>query len=287
MSVPTRILENGHWVTRYVDPYELRARNRTSEQKVRQHQALPKVPQLAVFTKTLVRDSTVKWIIPAKIRHRARNDVLFITSNSVEIKEAHGDCTLDHVSIKADFDSPIRSVGVIGLPRQLTNPDESSLSHKEEQHWQYQFEDYDDIKVEDGWSEIKKEKAFHKREIRNTSHVGTALVCTLPPQLLVLALQSMRLVFLYATSGNVKYPRIETIQMPIPSASSLSESLGEYLAVDPKSRAIAVAAYGKGFCLYALKTWKVLQKELEQTSMISPIKSVCCIVRLRSESLHL
>ena len=248
MSVPTAVFEDGRWVTRYVDPYQVLARNRQAEViTAKEPSEVPKAPSMGLLTRTLVRTPVVKWIIPARIRHADRNDVLYITADSVEIREAHGDYTLQHVASKEDFDSPIRAAKVCGLPRELTKPDINAIIHKEE-HWMYDVRynhprDADQSMNEDPDDLIKEE---NDESVSGTSEDGVddadALSMeafplqtrTIPPHILLLALESGKLVFVYAVNGDSETPHLVTSQIALPLGNTSLEQLGEHVAVDPK-----------------------------------------------------
>lgn len=219
MSVQTTILENGRWVTRNVDPYHVRAQNTETPRKEQSQPSisLPKTPSLGILTKTLVRSSVINRIIPARIRHRTKNDVLFISANSVSVKEAKGDYTLEEIATKSDFGSTIKSARIIGEQRELTKHDYSYNMLQKEDHWEdiHTNEDYDF--VDEG-------------DLPN----HTALSRELPPHILVLALESNRLVFLCAVSGDSKHPELFWGQKALPAPISPLEGLGELIAVDPK-----------------------------------------------------
>lgn len=212
MSVQTTVLENGRWVTRNVDPYHVRAQN-TEPQRKEQSQpsiSLPKTPSLGIFTKALVRSSVINRIIPARIRHETRNDVLFISANSITIKEAKGDYTLEEITTKSDFDSTIKSARIIGERRKHTKHDDNYRELNKTPDWE------DDL--DGGYAE---HHAVPNRQ-------------DLPPHILVLALDSNRLVFLCAVSGRTELPEFVSSQKVLPAATSPLQSLGELIAVDPK-----------------------------------------------------
>ena len=231
MSVPTVVLENGQWITRWLDPYQLLAQNRAQqEQKAAPVIEATTAPSLAILTQTLVRSPVVKWIFPARIRHQKKNDIIFISEDCVQIKEAHRDYALDFVTMKTDFDAPIRSSRIFGLPRKPTEP-QSIIKAENKEVWQddvketsIEEENYDeDMDCYDGTdtSRIKEgasqSKAFH-----------------LPPQMLILVLESAQVVFLYAVSGPSNCVHLEASQKPLPSSISRLYQLGEHLAVDPR-----------------------------------------------------
>ncbi|KAL8830642.1 MAG: hypothetical protein Q9191_001319 [Dirinaria sp. TL-2023a] len=204
-----------------------------------------KPPALGLLTRTLVDSPVLKLIIPARIRHASRNDVVFVRQNSIEIKEIRGHGSDSHhpspeildVAVKNDFDSPIRAARIFGLPR-LFDPT------------------------------IKQE---------NTTEpgFGASLNPELPPQILALTLESMKLVFLCAfhdSRGNVMFQSNYRI-LSAAGETSQSQQLGEHIAVDPKSRAMAVAANEGSFYLYALKSMSDLKEEFNMAddSTLDPI----------------
>ena len=114
MSIPARFLEDGQWVTRMLDPYQILAHNRAQEEERVEPTEELKAPVKALITQNLARSSCLKWILPAIIRHSSMNDVVFITEDSVQIKETFQEFPMALVSTKDDMDSQIRNAGVIG-----------------------------------------------------------------------------------------------------------------------------------------------------------------------------
>ena len=213
MSIQTTVLENGRWVVRNVDPYRVRAQNTETPRKEHSQRSvsLPKTPSLGILTKTLVRSPVINRIIPARIRHRTKNDVLFISANFVTIKEAKGDFTLAEVAVKHDFDSTIKSARILGEARRHTKHDDSYVMLKDN-HWRYDIQEDEDADLVD--------EGDHLRE--------------LPPHILVLALESNRLVFMCAISGVSNSPELWSSQKALPAPTSPLQSLGEMIAIDPK-----------------------------------------------------
>lgn len=220
MSVQTTVLENGRWVTRNVDPYRVRAQNTETPRKEQSQPSinLPKTPSVGILTKTLVRSSVINRIIPARIRHKTKNDVLFISANSVTVKEARGDCALQEIAIKSDFDSTIKSARIIGERRELTKLDYSYQMPKKAEHWDATHTNEDDDFVDEG--DPPDRAALNRQDI--------------PPHVLVLALESNRLVFLCAISGKSEHTELFWSQKVLPAPPSPLEGLGELIAVDPK-----------------------------------------------------
>ena len=220
MSLQTNVFENGRWVTRNIDPYQARARNtepQRKEQTASSPLVLTNVPSVGLLTRTLVRSSVIKWIIPAKIRHKTKNDVLFITADSVQIKEAYGDYALKSIAIKDDFDAPIRAVRILGDPRELADPDQFAHQERERgasgDHWEYP----------------------HDEILRRLPHGIPVHPPDIPPHIAVVALESNKLVFFCAVSHTSDHPRFICCQKELPASPSPLEKLGEHVAVDPKS----------------------------------------------------
>lgn len=270
MSVQTTVLENGRWVTRSVDPYHVRARNTGTPRKEQSQPSinLPKTPSLGILTKTLVRSSVVNQIIPARIRHKTKNDVLFISANSVSIREAKGDYTLREIITKSDFDSTIKSARIIGERRELTKHDDSYRLLEKDEYWQH----------------------IHTNEANNLVDEED-ITKELPPHILVLALESNRLVFLCAVSGKSEHPEFLSSQKALPAPTSPLQGLGEFIAVDPRcvvsqelltrlrptnfrSRAMAVAAFEGRAYIYMLKSMHEMREEFKEKSHLGPIKEV-------------
>ena len=217
MSLQTNVFENGRWVTRNIDPYQARAQNAEPLRKAKIEPSsirLAKEPSLGLVTQTLVRSPVIKWILPARVRHPDRNDVLFITADSVTIKEAQGNYTLQEVATKNDFDAHIRSARIFGIPRKLTDEDKYAAARRD-----------DRMMWESHHVHSKSEDDLYFDESKRT----------LPPQIAVLALESNKLVFLCAANGSSDHPLFVCSQQQLPAAQSPLEELGEHIAVDPKS----------------------------------------------------
>lgn len=277
MSLQTNVFENGRWVTRNIDPYQARAQN-TEPQRKGQTASTPlvltDVPPIGLLTRTLVRSPVIKWIIPAKIRHKTKNDVLFITAASVQIKEVSGDYALKSIAIKDDFDAPIRAARVLGDPRELAHANQSAhqgLEMDDEgasgDYWEYQDNE-------------SRPRPPHCIPV-HSPHI--------PPHIAVLALESNKLVFLCAVSHTSDHPQFLCCQKELPASPSPLEKLGEHIAVDPKSvlldfrttlsdkarsRAIAVAAQEGTVYVYMLHSMDNMRTALAEKSEFDPIKEV-------------
>ena len=223
MSLQTNVFENGRWVTRNIDPYQARARNTEPQHKEQTSSSplvLSDVPSIGLLTRTLVKSPVIKWIIPARIRHKTKNDVLFVTADSVQIKEAFGDYALKDIATKDDFDAPIKVAKILGDPRELelADPNQSTQQERERDregasgggHWEHQ-----------GTESLRRSPDYIPPDI--------------PPHIAVLALESNKLVFFCAVTHTSDHPQFLCCQKELPASPSPLEKLGEHVSVDPKS----------------------------------------------------
>lgn len=209
MSIETRVLVDGQWVTRTIDHSQILAGNREDKQletpSVASNISTP--PTCGILTRTLVRSPVINLIIPAQIRHKDNNDVVFVREDSLEIYELSREGDLQHVTTKADFGSSIRAAKAMGDARKPGIP-------------QMTLHNDDPVKVKD--------------EEPETRDVFTSGRSPLPPQILVLVLESMKLVFLFVTFGPQNHLNYSTHQQPLPTRTSYNERVGRHLSIDPK-----------------------------------------------------
>ncbi|KAG8526476.1 uncharacterized protein KY384_008676 [Bacidia gigantensis] len=277
MSVPTRVLENGQWITRWVDPYQLLSQNRVQHAgNTKPAVTTEAAPCKAILTQTLVQSPILKSIHSARIRHRSRNDIVYITENAVHIKEAYAvkvkeehavqfqaaqwKYYLESVKVKNDFDSGIRTSAVFGLSKRSSKPLLNPLDiHNDPLGTQLPSnmrirtteEKYSDQMLEDDILDPSSDEAETGIVITKDSQaVPEVPSCCdsrhprhhiLPPQVLVLILENAKIVFLYAISG--------------------------------PSRVIAVGAHEGVFRVYTLKSRDILRKELQSSPFLRPIES--------------
>lgn len=215
MSVQTRVMIDGRWTTRTLDIHQILARNREETAMPQEISMGPKPPVKGLLTKTVVRSPIVKSIIPARIRHRSKNDVVFVHDDSIVIKEitegektqeGHSGIALHTVIAKENFDSSIQAAKILGLPREpkVSRVPGSFL------HGEYKPQSPPETKPE----------LLREHEI--------------PPQILVLSLSSRILVFLFAYYDVHESVNFLSATWPLPAQIPLIEELGVHLAVDPK-----------------------------------------------------
>lgn len=218
MSIQTSVYIEGYWTTVNVDINQIIAQNRAA--LLQQETADPeydKEPEydreqapllLGILTQTVIRSPVIKSILPAQIRNQAKNDVVFVYGNYIEIKEIPEDeyGHMRTVAEKADFGSAIRCVRVLGLPSSCHVSGDST--------------ERDDVAV--------------KEETQEFYDYSLDPPLQIPPQMLVMTLETNKLVFLFAIHDDQNMIQFVTAQRPLPASPLIHKQLGEHIAVDPK-----------------------------------------------------
>ncbi|KAJ9404513.1 hypothetical protein DTO045G8_7735 [Paecilomyces variotii] len=227
MALQAAHLVNGVWTTRRIDISDLLVQDRARRPDLRRD-AEPPRPKVGLLSQTIIRSPIVQWILPARLRSKFHNDVAFVGERSVHLKEAVLGVHLEDVTTKADFDSNIIAAKVINACTELT--------------WEAQ------MKMGAGNATSSQNSDIHD---------------ALPPQILVLTLESRELVFLYcAVKSPVKDPHFIHLRRPLPCDVSSLERFGRHVAVDPRSRAMAVAASADYFGVFILRSSDTLQSQM-------------------------
>lgn len=183
----------------------------------------PAEPVAGVVTTSILPSPVVQFILHAKIRTADHNDVVFVGNHAIQLKEVKEEGHLDDIGTKRDFDARIRAAKTFSVA-----PSEN-----------------------DGPSFIK-----HEDDAESANRIQ------LPPQLLVLTLDSRDIVFIYVRTDTNGRRHFVHQTFPMPTFDRMLFQPGEHLAVDPYSRAIAVAANEREVVIYAAKSAKRLQHEL-------------------------
>jgi hypothetical protein len=98
----------------------------------------------------------------------------------------------------------------------------------------------------------------------------------LPLQVLLLTLDSARIVFAYVLSSNSSAANrfLSTYEQPLFKGKSFATTLGTHLAVDPKSRAFAVGASSSSFAIYSVFSAQELAHTHRSTDNLNIVKEV-------------
>ncbi|KAJ5824085.1 hypothetical protein N7447_006425 [Penicillium robsamsonii] len=183
-----------------------------------------------LLTQPLIPSPVINWILPARLRDKHHNDVVFIGERRIQIKEALPSGHLQDVVEKSDLEGSLIGAKVINVSTQLpweTQAPSSSMVHPYDQN-------------------------------------------NLPPQILFLAMDSNELLFMYCSEMGdgpfVSYNRA------LPRDINIADKYGRHIAVDPKSRAVAVSASRNFFGVLWLKSPGELQMQMAQ-GKLNPISS--------------
>lgn len=186
---------------------------------------VPSRRTVGILTKTVIRSPVVSWLLHARLRHRKLNDVVFVGEDYIHVKQVGADGYLEHIATKDDFDARIRAASIFS--NDLESLDEDLV--------------------------VKPEN--------DDTASGSRLA---PPEFVVLTLDTNVLVFLFlAVSSDGRFRFVQQA-CPMPKFDCPSWEPGERLAVDPQSRALAVAANERQVVIYSAKTGEQIKKELEE-----------------------
>lgn len=76
-------------------------------------------PVRGLFTQTVLPSPVIQWILPARLRSKDHNDVVFIGQKRVQIKEAVSGGYLENVIEKVDFPGSILAAKVLSVGTEL------------------------------------------------------------------------------------------------------------------------------------------------------------------------
>ncbi|KAK6428232.1 hypothetical protein LTR95_015626, partial [Oleoguttula sp. CCFEE 5521] len=181
-----------------------------------------------ILTKTIVPSPVIRWILHARIRQSVLNDVVFVGDDFIHVKQVKRGGQLDHVISKSDFSAHIRAAKVFSID---PDPPDDDLFHT-------------------------------KDEIAGLHPTQKSY----PPQLLVLTMSSDEMVFLYLEEPSPGELRFVHQAAPIASMDRILFQAGEHLAIDPHSRALAVAANEREVVLYSAKDVDAIKQGLRSGS---------------------
>ncbi|KAL1585426.1 hypothetical protein WHR41_05655 [Cladosporium halotolerans] len=183
-----------------------------------------------VLTKTIIRTPVCKSILHARVRSWSFNDVVFVGEHFIHVKQVKQKGHLEHIATKDDFASRIRAART--FPLDLDPPE--ARNH------------FDFIKAEQSNGDSKSTQARYNA----------------PPELVVLTLDTDDLVFLYLKDDGIGRPQFVHQTCPMPIFNQEIYQVGEHLAVDPSSRAVAVAANQREVVIYSAKDKEQIQSEI-------------------------
>ncbi|SPO05811.1 related to FUN12 - general translation factor eIF2 homolog [Cephalotrichum gorgonifer] len=244
MALQASVLEDGSWVTENVTIQAVLSAREPSGAVP--EESLP--PECGLLTRTVIESPVVQWIFPARVRSAAHNDVAFIGDRFVQIRELGDDGQLHDIARKVDFESRIRNARVLG-------------SFYEDSFVGDVHETTSGTFVNPPGMHLGQDPLHAPSEPKRPP---------LPPQLLVIVLESGQIVFLFLrksrqgtfqfVASSVEPPRKERLVHP-----------GFHLAIDPSSRYIVTATCEGLFVIHELEPFDTLNGQLHATGTISPI----------------
>lgn len=159
---------------------------------------------IGLLSQTISPSPTVRWILPARIRTKSQNDVVFVGESFLQLREALPNGRLADVTAKFTLGAPILAAKIISAKLELVPVVEQILNQaREDERERYMI----------NGEEIDEET---------------------PPQLVVLTLATNELVFLFAVDIPLGKTRFLYSKKPFLRDVSLAERFGSHIAVDPE-----------------------------------------------------
>ncbi|KAF2998875.1 hypothetical protein E8E13_004422 [Curvularia kusanoi] len=255
------VLVDNEWVSRPLDVYQIMAQAQQDDTEMREPPVKPavkpRIPGYGIFSRTVLPTPLYRFILPANIRHRGSNDVVLVGEDSVRLVEIRDYGRLQNVAVKSDFSGRVLAARVLG----------SSGEDRDIGSGASLLPD----------SKIASTDGFSQREDGEQ--------CT-PPEVVVLTLTSRTLMFLWTQRSATKVDVFRHKTIKLPASSSRFDRLGQYLAVDPKRRAMAVGAYEGRFILYKTRSMQTWRGELHSDVDSTPIEDER-IVSIEGRIMHM
>lgn len=156
-------------------------------------------PKIGLLSQTLIPSPSIQFALPARLRDRRHNDVVFIYERSLVVREIISDTYLEDVMINSNFDANIVAAKTVKIDQEASKRSE------------FRFDDQQRL-LEDNRQDD-----------------------SLPGHILALALDSRELIFLFCHTGSREDDmRFVHFRRALPSDVSISERFGRHLAVDPR-----------------------------------------------------
>ena len=244
-QVQGSVLVDGEWVSRSADVYQIMSRAQQQEDVDMDHVATTrprKLPEMGILSKTVIGSPLYNFILPANIRHKDLDDVVFIGQDFVQLKEICDYGHLRHVATKSDFKGKILAAKAFGDPRKV----HVNTSEK---------------------SPLLKRTSLHRSRRSMTGEQAN----TLPLEVIVLTLTTRALMFLWAKDGPHGSTTFAQKTIRLPTAASRFNRPGQFLAIEPRCHAIAVAAAEGCFMFYKTKPMDVWRRDMQAGNDDVPI----------------
>jgi hypothetical protein len=227
-------LVDGEWVSRPLDPYQMMANAQQEDTEMRDTATRPmtQAPEYGILSQTVIATPLNRFILPANIRHKDLTDIVLVGEDSLHLKEIRDYGHIRHVATKTDFKGRILAAKVYGDPREV--PKTKGVA-------------------------VTSPKNYRLPRQRRSTTSDEERV--LPPEVVVLTLSTRTLMFLWAEHTHTRASTFSYSSIKLPAGGSRFDSFGAFLAIDPKCRAIAVAAHEGRFILYKTKSMQQWRRE--------------------------
>jgi hypothetical protein len=162
------------------------------------------IPKVGLLSRTVIQSPMAQWILPARIRHPDKNDVIFVGDNFIQIKTllCSGDIWyLEDVFTNTDFDAKIVSAKIINALPEIALEDQIRMNAQREDN---------DVNMTRGSDEP-----------------------AIPPQILVLVMSSKEIVFTYAVESPDGHLEFMYCRRALPADASSLEAYGRHICLDP------------------------------------------------------
>lgn len=191
-TLQSHVLVNGQWQATTIQASDL-----MEQTAVRQTLSKPAedIQKLGLATKTLVRTSVVRWVLPARIRDSKSNDVAIVGESHLELWNLQADGKLLKIAAKYDLPGNIRSACVIRL-----------RNYREDE-------------------DVKREPGMEGEQLN---------VKKLPPEFLMLALDSGSLATVIIEKDKHAKPTFSLCLTHMDSGGTSEFCLGASICVDPR-----------------------------------------------------
>ncbi|KAF4125290.1 thermotolerance protein [Geosmithia morbida] len=233
MAFQTNVFRDGEWVTETVD---LSAALKASASAAKEpDETISHRPPCGILSSTVVESPMVNKILHVHIRSRNHNDIAFIGSNVVTIRELRDNGQTHEIFKYKSYGSRIRNAIVLG-----DSPDDTDSS------------------AADGQSQLAEIDSLCQDPLPSSHHNASRI---LPPQLLVLVLENGQIEFLFTTEASARMKLYTSSYAPpgnIPYHA-------HHLAVDPSFRYMAAAPFENLLVVYEMETLDDLDQRFRDT----------------------
>lgn len=189
-----------------------------------------------ILSKTFSTSSTVRWILPARIRSANKNDIVFVGETFVQLREFLANGQLADATAKLDLGTQILAALVVSAKLQIVEVMDEIIKQERDQE-QYTLDGHP---IED-------------------SH---------PPQLLVLSTSSNELIYVYARENFSGDARFVFAKRSLLRGVNLPLRQCRHMSVDSdsnstSSRALAIASSSGYIAIFKLHTVANIKQQID------------------------